>query len=45
MTGAKYEVAAQIKKINEICLLTHCYYHSLSLAVWDKEKSIDKEES
>ena len=35
MTGTKNEFAAQIKKLNEKCLLTHCYCHSLNLAVGD----------
>ena len=38
MTGTKYGVAPQIKKLNEKCLLTHCYCHSLNLAVWDTNK-------
>ena len=33
MTGTKNEVAAQIKKLNEKYLHTHCYCHSLNLAV------------
>ena len=33
MTGTKNGVAAQIQKQNEKCLLTHCYCHSLNLAV------------
>ena len=35
MTGTKNGVAAQIKKLNKKCLLTHCYCHSLNLAVRD----------
>ena len=30
----------QIKKLNEKCLLTQCYYHSLNLAVGDTDKNI-----
>ena len=37
-TGTKSGVAAQIKKQNEKCLLTHCYCHSLNLAVRDTKK-------
>ena len=40
MTGTKNGVAAQIKKLNEKCLLTHCSCHSLNLAVGDKLNSI-----
>ena len=32
--------AAQIKKLNEKCLLTHCYCHSLKLAVVGTIKNI-----
>ena len=38
MTGIKNGVAAQIKKLNEKCLLTHYYYHSLNLAVGDTKR-------
>ena len=31
-------VATQIKKLNEKCLLTYCYCHSLNLAVRDTIK-------
>ena len=40
MTGTKNGVAAQIKNLNEECLLTHCYCHSLNLAVRDTIKNI-----
>ena len=40
MTGTKNGVASQIKKLNEKCLLTHCYCHSLNLAVGDTIKNI-----
>ena len=30
LTGTKIGVAAQIKKLNEKCLLTHCYCHSFT---------------
>ena len=33
IAGTKNGVAAKIKKQNEKCLLTHCYCHSLNLAV------------
>ena len=33
-------VAAQIKNLNEKCLLLHCYSHSLNLAVRDITKNI-----
>ena len=35
MTGTKNGVAAQTKKLNEECLLMHCYCHLLNLAVGD----------
>ena len=35
MTGTKKGVAAQINKLNEKCLLTHCCCYSLNLAVGD----------
>ena len=38
MTGTKNVVAIQIKKLNEKCLLMHCYCHSLNLAVGDTIK-------
>ena len=40
MTGTKNGVAAQIKKLNEKCLLMHFYCHSLNLAVRDSIKNI-----
>ena len=40
MTGTKNGIAAQIKELNGQCLLTHCYCHSLDLAVRDTIKSI-----
>ena len=40
MTGTKNGVAAQIKKLNEKCLLTHCYCHSFNLAIRDTIKNI-----
>ena len=40
MTGTKNGVAAQIKKLNEKCLLTHCYCHSLNFVVWGYNKKI-----
>ena len=40
MTGTKNGVSAQIKKLNRKCLLTHCYCHSLNLAVEDTIKNI-----
>ena len=33
MTGNKNGVAAKIMKLNKNCQLTHCYCHSLELAV------------
>ena len=36
----KNEVAAQIKKLSENCLLMHCYCHTLNLAVRDAIKNI-----
>ena len=38
MSGTRNGVAAQVKKLNEKCLLMHCYYHSLNLAVGDTIK-------
>ena len=32
MTGTKYGVEVQVKKLNERCLLMHCYCHSLLLS-------------
>ena len=40
MTGTKNGVAAQIRKLNEKCLLMHCYCHSLNLAVRHRIKTI-----
>ena len=40
MTGTKNRVTAQIKKLNEKCVLTHCSCHSLNLAVGDTLNSI-----
>ena len=40
MTGTKNGVVAQIKKLNEKCLLMHCHCHSLNLAVGDTLKNI-----
>ena len=40
MTGTKNGVTAQIKKLNEKCVLTHCSCHSLNLAVGDTLNSI-----
>ena len=40
MTATKNGVAAQIKKLNEKCLLTHCYCPSLNLAFGDSIKNI-----
>ena len=31
MTGTKNGAAAQIKKLNEKCLPTHCYFHLLNV--------------
>ena len=42
MTGAKSGVAAQIKKLNEKCLLTHCYSHSLLDMAYEINKLIKK---
>ena len=39
MTGTKNWVAAQFKKLNEKCLLTHYYCHS-NLAISDTIKNI-----
>ena len=33
LTGTKNGVAAQIKKLNEKCLLMHCYCHFLLLGI------------
>ena len=33
-------VAAQVRKLNEKCLLMHCYCHSFNLAVRDTIKNI-----
>ena len=38
MTGTKNGVAAQNKKLNEKCLLMHCFYFSLNLVVGDTIK-------
>ena len=38
-TGTKNAIAAQIKKLNEKCLLMHCHCHSPNL-VWDTIKNI-----
>ena len=38
MTGTKNGVDAQIKKLDEKCLLTHCNCHSHNLAVRDTIK-------
>ena len=40
MVGSKNRIAAQNKKLNEKCLLTHCYCHSLHLAAGDTIKSL-----
>ena len=40
MTGTQNGIAAQVKKLNEKCLLTHCYCHALNLAVGDTIKNI-----
>ena len=40
MTGTKDGVTAQIKKLNEKCLLMHLYSHSPNLAVRDTMKNI-----
>ena len=40
ITGTKNGVAAQIKELNEKCLLMHCYCHSLNLAVGNTIKII-----
>ena len=40
MTETKNVFAAQIKKLNEKYLLTHCYCHSLNLAVGDTINNI-----
>ena len=40
MTETKNGVAAQIKELNENCLLTYCYCLSLHLPVEDTIKSI-----
>ena len=39
-TETKNGVAAQLKKLNEKGLLTHCYCHSHNLAVGDTMKNI-----
>ena len=36
MTETKNGVAAQIKKLNEKCLLTHWYCHSINLNVGEE---------
>ena len=41
MAGSKTGVATQIKATNGKCLYTHCYGHTLNLAVTDSIKSID----
>ena len=40
ITRTKNGFAAQVKKLNEKCLLTHCYCHSFNLAVRDTIKNI-----
>jgi hypothetical protein len=40
MSGHKNGVAAKIKEINQTCLYTHCYGHSLNLAVSDTIKGV-----
>ena len=44
MKGEKAGVAAQIKKVQPKALLTHCFTHSLNLAVGDaiKESKVMK---
>ena len=38
LTGTNNVVAGQIKKLNEKCLLAHCYSHSFNLVVGDTIK-------
>ena len=40
MTGVRNGVATIIKQDNPKCLLTHCYCHTLNLAVDDTVKSV-----
>ena len=40
MTGTKNRIATQIKKLNEKCLLPHCYCHTLNIDVGDTIKNI-----
>ena len=40
MTGVRNVMAAIIKRDNPKCLLTHCYCHTLNLAVGDTVKSV-----
>jgi hypothetical protein len=40
MAGEKTGVATQIKSVNGKCLYTHCYGHTLNLAVGDAIKSV-----
>ena len=40
MSGHKNGVAKRIKDINPKCLYTHCYGHSLNLAVSDTVKGV-----
>ena len=40
MSGHKTGVAKRIKDINPKCLYTHCYGHSLNLAVSDTVKGV-----
>ena len=40
MAGIKNGVATKIKEFNQACLYTHCYGHSLNLAVGDTIKGI-----
>ena len=40
MTGVRNGVTAIIKRDNPKCLLTHCYCHTLNLAVGDTVKSV-----
>lgn len=40
MTGSKNGMTTILKKSELHCLLTHCYYHALNLAVGDLVKSV-----
>ena len=40
MVGCKYGVATQIQKKEPFAILTHCYGHSLQLAVGDMVREV-----